>query len=166
MSGTDIFSEVPEFDYQETLVNGSPEEFEKVVYSRRSIRVYEESPVPDEVIKKCIDIAIAAPSSSNLQPWEFYRVKSPDKKKELVKYCVSQPAARTASELIVCVARRDTWKKHAQQMIDMFDSSDKKVPQSAYDYYQKLMPIAMTQGPLGIIGLIKKWQFSLLDYLE
>ncbi|WP_409365152.1 nitroreductase family protein [Escherichia coli] len=42
-----------------------------------------------------------------MQPWTFYVVQNPSKKKRLVKACMSQLAAKTASELIVCVARTD-----------------------------------------------------------
>ena len=54
-----------------------------------------------------------APNSSNLQLWEFYRVKSKEKKAELVKYCFGQNAAKTANELIVFVTRKDKWKQNA-----------------------------------------------------
>ena len=33
------------------------------------------------------------------------------KKEKLVEYCLNQPAARTAQELIVCVAKPNAWKK-------------------------------------------------------
>jgi nitroreductase len=38
---------------------------------RRSIRVYEEKPVPRELIDEIVDAARLAPSANNIQPWEF-----------------------------------------------------------------------------------------------
>lgn len=38
---------------------------------RRSIRSYEEKPVPRETIEEIIDTARLAPSANNIQPWEF-----------------------------------------------------------------------------------------------
>ena len=38
---------------------------------RRSVRVYQEKPVPKEVIEEIIDTARLAPSANNIQPWEF-----------------------------------------------------------------------------------------------
>jgi nitroreductase len=39
--------------------------------TRRSIRLYEEKPVPRELIEEIIDTARLAPSGRNTQPWEF-----------------------------------------------------------------------------------------------
>lgn len=39
--------------------------------TRRSIRVYEEKPVPRQIIEEIIDAARLAPTSNNVQPWEF-----------------------------------------------------------------------------------------------
>ena len=60
-------------------------EFKKVVESRRSVRIYTEDSIPEDVMRQCLDLALLAPSSFNLQPWEFYWVRSPDKKKKLIE---------------------------------------------------------------------------------
>ena len=70
--------------------------FHDVVDSRRSVRVYADDPVPPETMKACIDAALKAPNSSNLQTWEIHHVVNPEKKKALVEACLSQPAAATA----------------------------------------------------------------------
>lgn len=155
-NGTDIFSKIPDLDYTENAPEIDIKEFEKVVQSRRSVRVYKDESLDDTIVERCLEIGLLAPNSSNLQPWEFYRVKSPDKKKIIAEYCFNQPAARTAPELIICVARRDTWRKHAKQMLEFFDKSDQKVPESAYGYYSKLVYFANTIGPCGVLGLLKK----------
>ncbi|MGQ9781379.1 MAG: nitroreductase family protein [Nitrososphaeria archaeon] len=56
-------------------------EFEEVIYRRRSIRLFEDRAVGDEVIRKMIEHASKAPSGGNLQHWEFIVVKN----KELIK---------------------------------------------------------------------------------
>lgn len=153
--GSDIFSEVKDTGYREEVEDINSEEFFKVLRSRRSVRVYNDEPVKDEDMQQILDAAVLAPNSSNLQPWEFYWVKNPSKKKELVKACLSQPAAATAPELIVCIARTDTWRENAKQMLDILNKSE-GVPSAAKSYYEKLVPLAYTQGPLGIFGLIKR----------
>ena len=85
--------------------------------------------------------------------------KAPEKKKKLVEACLSQPAARTAAELIVCVARLKSWKKHRKQILESFKQASYKVPDSAISYYQKLVPIAYTQGLLDLFGYLKKIVF-------
>src|SRR5690606_10848010 len=67
--------------------------------------------------------------------------------------------ARTASELVVAVARRNTWPKINKLMLEEFDRAGDKVPQIARNYYQKLVPFVYNQGPLGVMGLFKRILF-------
>lgn len=140
--------------------------FEKIVESRRSIRLFEKGvTVPEAVVHHCLDMALLAPNSSNLQPWEFYWVKNPVKKAELVKACLSQAAAATAAELIVCVARTNTWRRSCKDMLFQLDEHRKKgarIPKAAQDYYERLVPIVYFQGPLGLFGLLKRIGFFLI----
>jgi len=106
---------------------------------------------------KCLDLALLAPNSSNLQPWEFYWVKSAEKRERLNHYCLGQSTVKTAAEVIVAVARRDTWDQTRKLMLEAFEAqSEVKVADSAISYYKKLVPLAYGQGPFGIIGMIKK----------
>ena len=56
---------------------------EEAIFTRRSIRKYEDRPVEEEKIEKLLRAAMAAPSAMNQQPWEFYVVKDKEKIKEL-----------------------------------------------------------------------------------
>jgi len=156
MSKDDIFSKVPELNYSENAIDVTSEEFEKIIHSRRSVRVYTEEKIPNEIVHKCLDAALLAPNSSNLQPWEFYRVTTPEKKKKIAEFCLNQPAARTAQELIICVARRDTWPKHAKQMLVELKKEQDEIPASVESYYSKIVYLANTIGPLGILGHLKR----------
>ncbi len=158
MSDLDILTKIPDVKYREPAPEIDASEFQKVIESRRSVRVYTDEPVPEDVMRKCIDNALLAPNSSNLQCWEFYWVRDKEKKKELAKICMGQSAASTAQELVVCVARMDKWKEIQKQMITSFDAQG-DVPKGAYTYYQKIVPLAYNQGPLGLFGLLKKLVF-------
>ena len=140
--------------YIEEAVGLNKEEFIKVVESRRSVRIYNESKVEAEDMLKCLELSLLSANSSNLQPWEFYWVKDLDKKQQLIDYCLGQPAAATAQELVVCVARPDNWKVNTQLMLDMF--KEKELPKAVSTYYKKIVPLAYNQGFLGLFGLIKK----------
>jgi len=140
--------------YIEQAIDIDKEEFIKVVENRRSVRVYNDSKVNESDMLQCLELSLLSANSSNLQPWEFYWVKEPNKKKKLIDYCLGQPAATTAQELVVCVARPDTWRLNTQIMLDMF--KDKELPESVSTYYNKIVPLAYNQGFLGIFGLIKK----------
>ena len=98
----DIFSKVPEMDYTEAAAKTDFDAFKAVVESRRSVRVYTDDKIPEQVMQDCLDLALLAPNSSNLQAWEFFWVKESKKKQALVEACLSQPAARTAAELSSC----------------------------------------------------------------
>ena len=49
-------------------------DFETLVQTRRSVRGYQDKPVPREVIEEIIQVAKGAPSSMNTQPWHLYVV--------------------------------------------------------------------------------------------
>ena len=51
------------------------------IYSRRSIRSYEDKKVPKELIEELLNAAVMAPSSRGSQPWNFTIVEN----KELIK---------------------------------------------------------------------------------
>jgi nitroreductase len=49
-------------------------QYDDVVLGRRSIRGYKPVPVPRELVREVIEMAMRAPSSFNTQPWNFYVV--------------------------------------------------------------------------------------------
>ena len=132
-----------------------PKEFEAVVRARRSVRKFESTPIPEEVVKKCLELALLAPTSSNLQCWEFYWIKNPEVRKEIDIAFLSQPAATTAPTMIIAVGRTKTWDRNRKLMLELFEKTE-GIPESAKDYYKKIVPVAYSNGPLGIIGLIKR----------
>jgi nitroreductase len=48
------------------------------IHGRTSIRAYQEQAVPDHMVEQLLRAAMAAPSSRNVQPWEFYVVTKRD----------------------------------------------------------------------------------------
>ena len=54
-------------------------ELSEAIRERRSIRAYKNTPIPRDVIEEVLRLAINAPSSNNLQPWEFVIVKDEEK---------------------------------------------------------------------------------------
>ena len=82
-------------EHTENALSINKEEFIKTIKSRRSVRVFNTDPVLEDDMKECLELTILAPNSSNLQPWEFYWVRSENKKEKLISYCLNQPAAST-----------------------------------------------------------------------
>lgn len=155
MAKVDIFSKAPEHGYREVAKPVDAEAFKTIVENRRSVRVYDDSPIPEAVMKECLRLAFLAPNSSNLQTWQFYWVRSAEKKQHLIHYCLDQPAAKFAQELVVAVARPDFWKTNNAMMLAKFDEAKMQRLGAAYQYYRKIVPLANDMGPLGIYGPIK-----------
>ena len=85
--------------------------FNEIVNKRRAYREFDSTfDLPQSVVKISLERAIKSPSSSNMQLWEFYRIKSKEAVKEVAEICLNQPGAKTASEIVVFVARPDLWK--------------------------------------------------------
>lgn len=57
----------------------------KAIKTRRSIRSFKPTSVPDNLINTVIDAARHAPSADNIQPWEFVIVKDRRVKEQLAK---------------------------------------------------------------------------------
>ena len=128
--------------------------FYEVVDSRRSVRIYADEPVPEEVVRRAMDAALKAPNSSNLQVWEIHWVRSVEKKAKLATYCLGQPAATTAQELFVFVARPDLWRRNNDRMIAHLRSNP-KTPEKAFQYFEKITKLVYNQGPFGIFRPFK-----------
>lgn len=140
--------------YSEPAIETSFEEFRKVVESRRSVRRFDDTPLPDDVLGDCLDMALLAPNSSNLQPWEFHVVRTPGLKKKMAEACLGQNAARTAQVLVAIVARTQTWQEHCDLMLEHWP--EETVPGIVDTYYRRLARLHYTQGPLNVLGLGKR----------
>ena len=129
--------------------------FFEIVKKRRSVRRFTDKEIPEDVIKKCLKAATLAPNSSNLQPWEFYWIKNSEKKKKVIEACFSQNAAKTAKEIVIAVARIDTWKRNRDLIIEDYKKKDQLIP-LVKKYYMKLIPYAYYHDRFGIYGILKK----------
>jgi nitroreductase len=58
-------------------------EFDQVIQTRRSIRNFKPDPVPDQAITEILEAARKAPSGSNIQPWRFIIIRSPEMRAKL-----------------------------------------------------------------------------------
>lgn len=119
--------------------------FGEIVENRRSIRKFDTAASFDhDAVKRSIERAILSANSSNMQLWEFYRVKSDAAKEDLVPLCLGQNAAKTANELVVFVARPDLWKDRQKKLVKHFntimpDKEDRKAKMT-YQYYEEWIP--------------------------
>jgi len=129
---------------------------------RRSVRIYDSNKSIDKkIVKKCINQAILAPNSSNLQLWEFFHITSKNKLKEISKGCFDQPAAITAKQMLIAVVRKDLWRNRIKSNIDFMKNKHKTGSNEAKNdlklalkYYQKTLPSVYSDF-FGILGVFR-----------
>jgi nitroreductase/catechol 2,3-dioxygenase-like lactoylglutathione lyase family enzyme len=83
---------------------------EELLIGRRSIHVFEDEPVPDEVLWKLFEICRYAPSSMNRQPWSFIVIRSREKIEFLagLRKENSAPIANAPMAVTICADPRIT----------------------------------------------------------
>lgn len=136
---------------------------------RRSVRNFRAEPIEIEKVKECIRLATLAPTSSNMQLWEFYHIVSSEILEPLAKASFDQGAAKTAQQMVVIVTRKDLWKKRKQSNIDFLKWQYGNKPESDYskrekfamNYYKKIIP-SIYSDFLGILGMIKFIAFQII----
>ncbi len=78
------YEKYPTFNHlDETQGIKKSQEFCELASKRRTIRIYDQKKVPDELIKNAVKAAASAPSGANQQPWFFAVVKDDKLKKEI-----------------------------------------------------------------------------------
>lgn len=133
----------------------SAEIFHRIVEARRTIRTFLPDPIPPEVLDRCLDSACRAASSSNLQPWEFILLRSPEARKAANALCFEQQATRTAPLLIAIVTHRDTMHRHSAFILDTLKERG-QLRKSQSKYWGTLIPLIYLQGPFGCLGPLKR----------
>ncbi len=138
---------------------------------RRSVRIYDtEQPIETNIVKDCIKEATLAPSSSNLQLWEFYHITNPETLKKIATACFGQPAASTALQLVIPVVRKDLWKHRVQSNLSFLKrqfeaqkNRDAKKEKMSLNYYEKTIPL-LYKDFFGILGVLKKLSTSIKGF--
>ncbi len=158
MSGHAGEEQVPDDEFTDAVLPG----FLQALRSRRSIRVFDGEPIPEDTMRDCLRDATLAPSSSNLQPYELYWVRDSTTRAKLVEACLDQPAAATAGELIVVMARRDHWKTNLDKVWDlMTKGGTTTLPEPVDDYYHRITPRLRRTDAIGLDNLVRRVMFWL-----
>lgn len=129
--------------------------FYPAVETRRTVRDFLPEAVPHEVLDRAVDAARLAPSSSNLQPWEFVIIRDPQVRQLANAACLDQLPAKTAPVLIALVTHRDTWRRNRDEILRIFEGRGPLRPSQA-SYYRKIIPLIYTTGPFGLLGPLKR----------
>lgn len=126
-------------------MNNTASIFDQIVQERRSIRKFDtQCDFDHESVSRSLHRAILSANSSNMQLWEFYRIKTKQAKQDISAICLGQNAAKTASEMVVFVARPDLWQDRQQKLVKHFESfmpdKEERKAKMTYKYYEQWIP--------------------------
>ena len=74
----------------------------EAVQQRRSIRAYQDKPVPRETIEKILEAGRLAPSARNSEPWHFIVVTDAEKRKALSKGMFAKFLTQVPAVIVAC----------------------------------------------------------------
>ncbi|MFB5266016.1 nitroreductase family protein [Paenibacillus enshidis] len=78
--------------------------FKQIIEERRSIRNYDvNAKISREEIEEMLELATKAPSSTNLQPWRFIVIESPEAKEKLLPLAAFNSKQVTTSAAVIAV---------------------------------------------------------------
>nr|WP_298925982.1 nitroreductase family protein [uncultured Allomuricauda sp.] len=146
----------------------------QAIQYRRSVRIFKSDVELDvNTVRQCIENAILAPTSSNMQLWEFYHITNKDVLNKMVKACLGQNAAKTAQQMVVVVTRKDLWRKRVRSNLTFLESAYGKKPKKEYTsrekfalaYYKKLIP-SIYFDFMGIFGWLKYLIFQIVGFFK
>lgn len=136
----------------------------EMLHHRRAVRHYSDTPLDSDKVRQCLQLAQLAPSSSNMQLYEFYHITDKTALAQLAEACLSQNAATTAQQMVVFVTRQDLHRERAKQVLtavsDDLRRNTAPEQQAARlkrlsGYYGKLMPFLYARG-FGLLGMLRK----------
>mgnify|MGYP002514890141 CR=1 FL=1 len=76
---------------------------------RKSVRVFEDRPVPEDVKKAVLEAAVQAPSAGNMALYTILDITDPDMKQKLSVSCDNQPFIATAPMVLIFCADYRRW---------------------------------------------------------
>lgn len=126
-------------------------DFFDAVETRRSIRSFLADPVPDEVLDRCLDAALKAPSTSNLQPWRFIALRSPGIRGQAAEVCLNQGPATSAPLLVALVCHPDSWRRNRDEVVRILAGRG-DLRKGLDTYYNRLIPLVYLHGPWNLLG--------------
>ncbi|MDD5448702.1 MAG: nitroreductase family protein [Actinomycetota bacterium] len=90
-----------------------------VIRERRSIRRYREEKINEETLRKIMEAARLAPSSSNIQSWKFIIVTSKELRRKLKDAARGQKFVEEAPVVIACCIDLEAFKEQSKQTIKL-----------------------------------------------
>ncbi len=144
---------------------------EKLLAHRRSVRLFSnKKAIPLDDIEECLRLATLAPTSSNMQLWQFIHLADSKWREELTKACLGQTAASSATQWVVFVTRQDLFRSRAKFLLNFEKQNIKRNSPKARQlkriadreiYYGKIMPFLYARF-FRLLGIIRKLIVTIL----
>lgn len=86
-------------------------DFSDVIEERRAVNFFDSSrDIPEELLRRVVEMAARTPSGFNLQPWSLIVLRTPDDKLRLQKRAMNQQKISDAPVTLIVLADRSGWK--------------------------------------------------------
>jgi nitroreductase len=93
----------------------------EAINKRRSVRAYQNKPIPEDILNKILDAARLAPTAKNRQEFKLIVVKDPQTRKKLVEAANNQQFVGEAPVVIVAVGLTPEYKMRCDIPADPVD---------------------------------------------
>jgi FMN reductase (NADPH)/FMN reductase [NAD(P)H] len=84
-------------------------EIMRAIHNRRSTRVFDEKPVPDEVVDALLQATLRAPTAGNMMLYSILKIEDQEIKEKLAVSCDNQPFIARAPLVLVYLADYRRW---------------------------------------------------------
>jgi nitroreductase len=81
-----------------------------ILARRRATPAFKPEPVPEELLRRALELGTVAPSGFNLQPWRFIVVRDPQLKRRLRSAAFGQRKVEEAPVMVIACGDTAAWK--------------------------------------------------------
>lgn len=94
------------------------------LHDRKSVRVYEDRPIPEDVKQEILSAAIQAPTAGNMALYTILDITDPEIKQKLSVSCDNQPFIATAPMVLIFCADYRRWYDVFRTAVDVVRKPD------------------------------------------
>jgi nitroreductase len=99
--------------------------FFSLIQTRRSVRLFKDTPVEADKLEKILQACNLAPSAGNLQGYEIYVITSPEQRQGLVKAALGQEfIAQAPVDLVFCANPQRSAVKYGKRGRELYSVQD------------------------------------------
>ncbi|MGF1461116.1 MAG: nitroreductase family protein [Leptolyngbyaceae cyanobacterium] len=111
------------------------------IQTRRSIKSFKDEPIPAEMLRRLVELTVAAPSSYNLQDWRIVLVQGSAQKQALTEAAFGQEQVAQAPVTFVFAASSTAWKDD-QIMEQIYQTALERGawPEKTVEYFKTAIP--------------------------